>query len=106
MSFKTYIKKAFEKKLLIFAVVWSIISFFIATAVVQILEGINMIMDFLLKIIIYGLSSPSLAAGYIPYFGDKTISKFIITFVIALLATPIAYKIWEVVRSIMKKSPV
>lgn len=105
-NYGSYINKMFEKKILIFAVIWSILSFFIATAVAQILEAINTIMDFLLKVIIYGISGPGLISSYIPFFGQQTFIRFGITFIIALALSPLAYRLFLAISSIMKKSPI
>lgn len=102
----SYLSKIKEKDNLVFGLIWGVISVFIAGALTQILNGINAVMDFLMKIIIYGLSLPGWLGTKIPFLQGSLPIKIVLAVAIALLLAPPARFIFNLILKIFKRSPI
>jgi hypothetical protein len=105
MSFKTYIKQAFTQKLLVFSIIWGILAALFSSDVVAIITIIEKVTSFLLMVFVWALAFPGVVVRYLPFIGNNTLVVVLGAIGIAILLSPIAYKVWTIFKDVLRRIP-
>jgi hypothetical protein len=98
------LKDIFKTKNIIVGVIWGTVSYYVGSYIVQGMEILNKIMDWLLKILEWIILLPTKVLEYIHL--EHTYLMLGLAIFIGILLAPIALKVVNTIMGIFKKSPI
>lgn len=99
-----YLEQIFEKKNLIFGLIWGLLAYFIGNFIVQIIEFINMVTGVLTNAALYVFAVPSQITRILHL--QQGIMAMAVVIAIAILLSPFARKAFDWLRSIFRKTSI
>jgi len=105
------IKKYFDRKEilktenLIFAIVWALISTFLGTYIIEGIELLQKLADWMLVAIKWIILFPAELPSRIAFISQNRWIILIIALAITIIATPLVRKIYDFLKSMLKRMP-